>query len=408
MNQLAIAGGKPLRTSHFPKYPFYGPTVKEALCRVYESQEFCSLNGRETPAFETEFAAWCGAGHAVASSNGTTSLQVALAALDLGVGDEVLVPAYTFIATASAVVTQNAIPVLVDSETRSQGLDPEDMARKITPRTKAVMPVHVNGYPCDMDAVMALAKKHDLRVIEDCSHAHGAKYRGKMVGTFGDIGVFSLQGKKNLSVGEGGIAVTDRADLAEKMRQIRHFSQRPMKYNYRLSEFHAAVGRVQLGLLDEMNETRRRNARRLIDRLHGLDGITPLPGLPDTAPVYYNCIFLYDEAKVGVPRGEFVKALHAEGIPMNIFYYPINRDSIMQAKDAFGQGCPFNCPLYRGQVEYRLDDNPVATRICDRQNLEFKVHPPQTEANMDDVAAAVRKVCENIHELQPVACGVAS
>jgi dTDP-4-amino-4,6-dideoxygalactose transaminase len=401
MAKLAIAGGAPLRTRPFPRYPFYGPAVKDAVCRVYESQELCSMSGRETPAFEAEYAAWHGVGHAVASSNGTTSLQVALAALDIGCGDEVLVPAYTYIATASAVVTQNAIPVLVDAETRSFGLDPAEMERKITSRTRAVMPVHLNGYPCDMDAVMALAEKHDLRVVEDCSHAHGALHRGRKVGTLGDIGVFSLQGKKNLSVGEGGIAVTRSAELAEKMRQIRHFSERPMKYNYRMTEFHAAVGRAQLALLDEMNDTRRRNAARLVDRLQDLDGLTPLAGLPDTVPVYYNCVFCFDEDLVGVSRGRFADAVMAEGIPLNIFYYPLNRDSILKAKDAFGRGCPFSCPYYEGDADYTPDDNPVATHLCDHVSFEIKVHPPCTEDDMDDMAAAVRKVYENVDEIRP-------
>ena len=406
MSKLAISGGTPVRTNPFPPYPYYGKEAEEGVLRVFRSQVFTShpsSMGTETVAFEEEFAAWHGVGDAAGFSNGTTALKIALAAAGIGAGDEVLVPAYTFIATASAVIDQNAIPVLVDAEMVSQGLDPAEMERKITSRTRAVMPVHVHGYPCDMDRVMEIARRHDLKVIEDCSHAHGALHRDRKVGTIGDIGVFSLQHKKNLSVGEGGIAITRDAGLAAAMRDLRSFSQRPMKHNFRMSEFHAAVGRAQLGLLDAMNEVRRSNARRLADRLRGLPGITPVAGLPDTTPAYYNCVFLYDAAVVGVPRRDFVKAVNAEGIPMNMFYYPLNRDSIFQARDAFGRGCPFACPLYRGKVEYGMADNPVATRLCDEMNLEIKVHPPCGDAEMDDIAEGIAKVLKHADELKGAA-----
>jgi dTDP-4-amino-4,6-dideoxygalactose transaminase len=201
-----------------------------------------------------------------------------MAAAGVGCGDEVVVPAYTYVASASAAVDQNAIPVFVDSEPLSQGLDPADVRRKITPRTKAIVAVHCNGYPCDMDAVMQIARQHGLIVIEDCSHAHGAEYKGRKVGTIGQLGAFSLQHKKNISAGAGGVVITNDDAMAERMRQWRTFSWSHVGHNWLISEFHAAMAGAMLPQLDAMNEVRRANASTLLGALGAVDGITPLPG----------------------------------------------------------------------------------------------------------------------------------
>ena len=403
MSSLAILGGTPVRTEPWPAWPQHGPEVEEAILRVARSNNYHPSFGNETTAFEAAFAEYHGASHAVAVGSGTVALQAAMAAAGVGCGDEVIVPAYTYAASASAAVEQNAIPVFVDSEPASQGLDPEDVRRKITPSTKAIVVVHANGYPCDIDAVMAIADEHGLVVIEDCSHAHGARTKGRLVGTIGHFGAFSLQHKKNLSAGTGGVVITDDAEAAERMRTMRSFFWDRVGHNWLISEFSSAIARAQLPMLDEMNAARRANAAAVVDALGQLDGITPLPGLPDTEPVYYNLILQYDEVVAGAPRKAFVKALKAEGIPIHMFYQPLQRWPIFAEADFYGQGCPFSCPKHSGGApDYGSVSTPVAEAICDRVNLEIKVQPTAGEGDMADLAAAVRKIVTHAEELSEV------
>lgn len=400
MSVLAILGGTPVRTEPWPAYPQHGPEVEDAILRVARSGNYHPQFGDETTAFEAAFAEYHGVSHAVAVSSGTAALQAAMAAAGVGCGDEVIVPAYTYAASASAAVEQNAIPVFVDSEPMSQGLDPADVRRKITPATKAIVIVHANGYPCDIDTVMAIADEHGLVVIEDCSHAHGARTKGRLVGTIGHFGAFSLQQKKNLSAGTGGVVTTDDADAAERMRTMRAFLWDRIGHNWLISEFSSAIAGAQLPRLDEMNAARRANAAAVVDALGQLDGVTPLPGLPDTEPVYYNLILQYDEVVVGAPRKAFVEALKAEGIPIHMFYQPLQRWPIFAEADFYGHGCPFSCPKHSGGApDYGSVSTPVAEAICDRVNLEIKVQPSAGERDMADVAAAVRKIVTHAEEL---------
>lgn len=406
-SQLAILGGKPVRSEPWPVWPQYGPAVKEAIARVAESNVYCAQTGKEVGRFEEAFATYHGVDHAVAMANGTVVLQAALAAAGIGCGDEVIVPSYTFVATGMVAVENNAIPVFVDCEKTSQGLDPEDVRRKITPRTRAIMAVHVNGYPCDMDAIMAIARKCNLVVIEDCAHAHGAEYKGRKVGTIGHFGCFSFQLKKNLSVGEGGMVITDDAGAAERMRQMRGFSWTAVTRNWRMGEFYGAIGAEQIKVLDEQNERRWANVATLLDALGTVEGITPLPGLPDTKPVYYNLILQYDESVFGVPRQAFVKALIAEGIPVHIFYMPIQRWPTFPQANMFGRGCPFSCPLHEGgPVDYSRVSTPVADAVCDRINIEIKVQPTNGKTEMKHVAQAIHKIVANKGELKDVERGI--
>jgi dTDP-4-amino-4,6-dideoxygalactose transaminase len=401
--KLAVFGGKPVRGEPWPDWPQYGPAVKDAVVRVAESNVYCSQAGHEVEAFERTFAAYHGVAHAVAVANGTLALQAALAAAGVGCGDEVIVPAYTFVATASAAVENNSIPVFVDSELRSQGLDPADVRRKITPRTRAIMPVHINGYPCDLDEVTAIAREHNLVVIEDCSHAHGAEHRGRKVGTIGHFGCFSFQHKKNLSLGEGGMVITNDGAASERLRQMRSFSWTPVTRNWRMGEFYGAVGQEQLKVLDSGNARRRANVATLLSELGPVEGLTPLPGLPDTTPGYYNLILQYDESKTGASRKAFVAAIKAEGIPLSMFYVPLQRWPIFAKHDFYGQGCPFSCPKHVGGApDYGQVSTPVADAICDRVNLEIKVQPTSGATEMKQIAEAIRKIVAHKAELKEV------
>ena len=345
MSALALFGGSPVRTEPFPRYPVLGEDEIAAATEVIRSGNLCAQMGHQVEAFESEFAAYCGASYAVATSNGTTALHSALAAAGVGVGDEVIVPPYTFLSTATSVIMQNAIPVFADIEPDTLGLDPVDVRARITPRTKAVIVVHMNGYPADLDGLMAVADEHSLVVIEDCSHAHGAEYDGRKVGTIGHLGGFSFQQKKNLSLGEGGVVITNDRDRAAKARAFRSFGRLPMAYNYRMTELYAAVGRVRLKRLDDENAERIRNAQYLDRELERLPGLEPQEVRPGTKAVYYNYVLRYSEGALGVNRAWFIEAVQAEGIPLPLIYFPLYRHQTFQTRDAYGHGCPFACAL---------------------------------------------------------------
>lgn len=403
MSYLAIHGGAAVRTAPWPAWPQHGAAVQEAIRRVAATNCYHPQFGPEVVRFEESFAAFHGVGHAAGAANGTLALQLAMAAAGVGCGDEVLVPAYTYVASASAAVDQNAVPVFVDSEPLSQGLDPQDVRRKLTPRTKAIVVVHTNGYPCDMDGVMDIATERGLVVVEDCSHAHGAFHRKRRVGTIGHIGAFSLQHKKNLSAGVGGVAITNDETLGRRMRDWRNFTFDRVGHNWLMSEFHAAIAAAQLPALDEMNDRRRANVKALLEALGVVEGVAPLPGLPDTEPVYYNLILQYDERIVGASRRAFVAALKAEGIPIHMFYVPLQRWPTFAEADFFGRGCPFTCPLRQGgDATYSGVETPVAAALCDRVNLEIKVHPTSGETEMRHVAEAIHKLLSHRDELRRV------
>jgi len=393
-----------VRTTPWPKYPVLGADEEAAAVRVVRAQNLCEAFGTEVREFEREFAAYLGVMHAIAVCNGTAALHTALAAAGVGVGHEVIVPPYTFVATATAVPMQNAIPVFADIEPRTQGLDPAEVAKRITARTRAVIPVHMNGFPMEIEAIMDIAKRHNLIVIEDCSHAHGAAVGDHKAGTFGHINAFSFQQKKNLSLGEGGAVVTDDPTLAERARAFRSFGKVPLPVNYRMPELHGAIGRVRLRKLDEQNAERIRNAQCLDEALAGLRGIRTQRPRPGTTSVYYNYIVQVYEEELGIDKATFLKALQAEGIPATPGYYPLQRHHTFQIQDAHGRGCPFRCPLYdpppNERPRYVADDCPVTVELCDRRNIELKIHPPAGLDDMKDIATAIRKIVAHVDELR--------
>lgn len=409
MSKLAINGGQPIRTEPwFPEYPPFLDRVDQevaAVERVIRSRLLSAQYGSEVEKFERAFAEYIGVKHAVAVSCGTTALQLALAALGVGVADEVIVPAYTFLATATSVLMQNAIPVFADCESNVQGIDLEHVKKMTTTRTKAIMAVHVNGYPMDMDPLLAFAREKGLAVIEDCAHAHGAEYKGKKVGSIGDINCFSFQQKKNLSLGEGGMITTDDDEWAEKARGLRSFGRNvDLAYNFRMTELYAAIGQVRLPDLDRQNAIRIENADYLHRRLEAIQGITTQKPLPETKCVYYNLIVRYQPQTLGVPLARFIEAVNAEGVVIGRLYIPVYRYRSFQADNCFGKGCPYHCPHYKApkheRPSYADGTCPVAEDNCDNRNIEIKVHAPATTKDMADVALAIEKVIDNIDELR--------
>lgn len=286
--------------------------------------------------FEKAFAEFCGTRHAIAVGNGTQALHLAMLALDIGPGDEVIVPSLTFIATANAVVYTGAHAVPVDSDPGTWNIDPALVEAAITPRTKAIVPVHLYGHPADLDPILEIASRHGIAVVEDAAEAHGARYKGRRVGGIGEIGVFSFYGNKIVTTGEGGMVVTDRDDLADRMRILRSHGMSPdrrywhpvLGYNYRLTNLQAAVGVAQMERIEEILESKRRVAERYADGLAGIPGITLSPEAPWAWSVFWLYSILVDEAVFGMSRDELMDALDAEGVEARPLFPPVHEQPL--------------------------------------------------------------------------------
>lgn len=281
-----------------------------------------SSAGKFVTEFEKQCAEYCGTKEGIATSNGTTALHLTMLALGVGPGDEVIIPALTFIATANAVTYTGATPVFVDSEESTWNIDPAKIEAAITERTKAIIPVHLYGHPADMDPIMSIARKHTIAVVEDAAEAHGAEYKGKRVGGIGTMGIFSFYGNKIITTGEGGMIVTNDAELARKMRVLRDHGMTPeqryihhvLGYNYRLTNLQAAVGVAQMKKIDQILEKKRQIADAYTERLRGMHGVTLPPEADWAKNVFWMYSILLDPAVCKKNRDEVADALRSDGI----------------------------------------------------------------------------------------------
>ena len=400
--KLAINGGCPVRREPWPAYPVYGDAEARAAARVVASNRLCAHHGPgpgEVEAFEQAFSSWLGVRHTIGVSSGTEGLHLALMAAGVGVGNEVVVPTLTWQSTATCVLMQNAVPVFADVESGTLGLDPEDVRAKITSRTRALIPVHLCGYPARMEALTALAQEYGLIVVEDCSHAHGSRFHEREVGTVGHIGVFSLQQKKCLSTGDGGLVVTDDDGYADAMRRFRSFGHAELSYNYRMTEIAAAIGQVRLRMLDGHNRVRQANAQAMAELLDGVPGVSVRRPAPGTESVYYSLLLEFEPAAFpGVTRDAFAEAVRAEGVPLVRSYAPVHRLPVFRAESPPARGCPWRWALYTAPEHERPDYGdgccPVAEDFCDSRLMELKVHPPAGADDIAQAAEAVRKVAQ--------------
>jgi perosamine synthetase len=310
--------------------PSIGERELELVTACVKSTWVSSL-GEYITQFEDEFARYCGARYGIATSNGTTALHLALAVLGIGPGDEVIVPSLTFIATASAVIYTGATPVFADVEQDTWTLDPEDVQRKITARTRAIIPVHLYGHPADMDEINRLAKQHDLWVIEDAAEAHGAFYRGKRVGSLSDISAFSFYGNKIITTGEGGMLLTDNPEWVERAANLRDHAMSPEKrywhsvigFNYRMTNLQAALGVAQMEKIDDFITAKRRNAALYNDLLRNVEGVTLPPEAPWATNVYWMYSVLVDP-EFGMSRDDLMAFLKERRIDSRPFFYPLH------------------------------------------------------------------------------------
>jgi len=291
-----------------------------------------SSKGKYIEKFENGFAEYCGTKHGISASNGTTALHLALASLGIGRGDEVIIPTFTMIATAFSVAYCGATPVVVDSEPGTWNMDAGQIEDKITEKTKAIMPVHIYGHPCDMDPINGIAERHNLRVVEDAAEAHGAEYKGRKAGNLSDVGCFSFYANKIITTGEGGMVITNDDETAEKARALKDLAHMKGKrflhdmvgYNYRMTNIQAAIGLAQLERLDEFAEMRRKNAQLYNELLGEVKGITT-PVEKDYAKNVYWMYSITVGKEFGMTRDELMKRLAEKGIETRAFFIPVHK-----------------------------------------------------------------------------------
>jgi perosamine synthetase len=330
-----------------------------------------SSSGRYVDEFERRFAEFCGTEHAISCSNGTVAVHLALMGAGIGPGDEVIVPTFTYVASANAVVHCGAKPVLVDAEPDTWNLDPAAVRAAITPRTRAILVVHLYGHPADMDPIDAIAREHGLRVIEDAAEAPGAEYRGRRVGSLGDMATFSFYGNKTIATGEGGMVVCDDAETAALLRQLRGQGQDPQRrywfpilgYNYRMTNVAAAIGVGQMEMVDWHVERRRENAAWYAEELGDLPGVTLAPEREWARSSHWVSCLLLDEGGED-ERDALMAALAERGIDTRPFFYPmhtlpmysdqaVERDfPVADSVAARGLNLPSSAALERGDVSY--------------------------------------------------------
>ena len=404
-SKLALLGGPKIREGKsFPKWPQYGKNEETALLRVLNSGVW-GVGGTETEKFEKAFAEYQHCKYGVTMVNGSLTLRNALLACSIDAGSGVIVPPYTFLATATSVIEANCVPVFADIDPDTYCIDPKQIEKLITSRTKAIIPVHLGGHPAEMDKIMKIARKHDLYVIEDCAHAHGAEYKGRRVGSIGDIGSFSFQSSKNLCSGEGGAIVSNNKELADKCWSIHNcgrirvggwYQHENLGSNYRLSQFQAAILNEQLKKLDVETEKRQQNAAYLDKQLSQIPGIRPQARKKEaTRMAYHLYLFRYDAGVFGgLARKTFIEALHAEGIPVSDGYSTLIYKQPFMLKKAFGT---FNEWKHTNKsLDYSQTSCPVAEKAAEEEGCWLHHAVLLGEKNdMDDIVNAVSKIYEN-------------
>jgi len=388
-----------LRTRPFTAWPVFGLPEEKALLRVLRSGKWGRLQGDQVETFEQRFALMHGCKHGIAVVNGTVSLRLILLAAGIQAGDEVIVPPYTFLSSASAVVEANATPVFADIDLDSFNLDPRATEAAITSRTRAIMPVHFAGQPADMTALSELARKKKLFLLEDAAHAHGASWNRKPAGSLGDAASFSFQSSKNLTCGEGGIIITNDDQLAASCRSIHNCGRVPggiwyehhvISGNYRLGEFQGAVLNCQLARLERQTKVRDRNGTYLASHLAGIPGIRVQQRPAGCTRHAYHLFMLRLEAEAfGAPRAAVLQALRAEGIPCSGGYgFSLPQQPLFQNL-AFG---PY-LPGAAKKLDYSKTRCPNSDLICREQGLWIEQSVMLgSRSDMDDIIAAFEKI----------------
>jgi len=386
-------------------YSFFGSIYDddEKSCALAAMEQDTLTMGPQVAAFQSEFAAMCGVKHAFAVSNCTTAMHVATQLFDIKPGDEVIVTPNTFIATSLVILKEGGTPVYADIDPRTFNIDPAEIAKKVTSKTKAIYVVHYGGQMCDMDPIMEIARKHNLFVLEDCAHTPGAEYKGRKAGSIGDIGCFSFHSLKNMTTcGEGGMITTNRDDFVDGIEKLRcmnldHWKDQPEYWipshfnvvdvnghwgnNYRMNEVQAAVGRAQLRKLDMLNEKRRELGRRINEGIQGIRGITPVYEDPNCKHIYHLYTLCIEEEELGASRDDYLRVLYKEeGVQGILHYQPTYHFSGLQ------------------KMGYAQDLCPRAEKFFYRREMNLPMHPRLTDQEIADAIAGVRSAAEKVRK----------
>lgn len=409
-SKLALLGGEPVRTKHWPGWPVWGQTEEKAVLAAYQTRSWS--RGRYVSKFESEYAKMMGTKRALGTTNGTHALIVSLKMLGIGLGDEVITGPYSFIATFDSIMLNGALPIFVDTDRESFQIDASKIEAKITKNTKAILPIHILGLPAEMDKIMAIAKKHNLFVVEDACQGHMAVYKGKKCGSIGDAGCFSFQTSKNLPCGEGGAIISDNEKLMDRCHSFHDFGRaigeeaRSLGGNIRLgtkcrmAEYQAALLLAKMELLEEQTNTRDANAKYLTSKIKDIPCINVVKlydGVERGA--YHLYPFRYNREQFNnLSRGKFMSALSAEGIPCSGGYGQVNKGAWFENT--------LNSPNFqkfysKEQLDWCREANhtPENAKMCNEavwfgQNMFLG-----TKKDMDDIADAISKVYENRDKL---------
>jgi dTDP-4-amino-4,6-dideoxygalactose transaminase len=416
MDKLAIDGGTPVNAEHFPMWPAFEASTIEKAMEPLRTGKVNYWTGTVGVEFEKAWAEWNGAAFAISTSNGTSALHTAVAALGIGPGDEVICPSYSFIASSFCVLQAGALPVFADVR-EDHLLDPADVESKITEKTKAIIVVHLYGVVADMDPIMAIARKHNLKVIEDCAQCFGGIYKGKKAGTIGDIGCFSFcQSKHFTTGGEGGAVITDDEDLAWECRSFRDhgydvkqrlrlleleaklmYIHRRVGFNYRMTEMQSQIGLCELARLDSWNlKNRRRNGRMLIAALKDSPAVLHAPvDTKERENAFWWAPFVLNTEKLKCSAKDFIKAMGAEGVPVYGVQWPeMYMEEAFVKRNGFGSlRYPFDDPNAR-HIDYSKVVCEKARWLADR-TMAFFTHPVYEERHMQAYIDAFNKVAAN-------------
>ena len=434
MEKLAVNGGEKTIPEGLTKsWPIITQEDKDAVLEVLDRGILCGPYAPQVKALEKEFSSFIGAKYCISTNSGTTALHTAVAATGIGPGDEVITSAFTFLASALAVIHHNAVPIFVDIDPRTFTMNVSEIEDKITERTKGIIPVHIHGLPAEMDEINKIASEHDLTVIEDAAQAHGAEYHNKKAGNLGsDMAIFSLQASKNMPCGEGGLLVTNSEELRDRANRIKMFGENirdsddqmyekstpldlerdyrsyVLGWMYRTQELPAALARSQLKRLEENNRNSIKNANYLTKHLSKIDGLTPPYCPSDRTHIYHKYRVRLEPEDMGLDielvkfRDTVVNALKAEGVEVVLWQtIPLPEQPFFQSREGYGQGCPWTCP-HGGDVKYGIGDYPETGKLLDSSMVigsQSRPIFPQPIELMEYYLEAIEKVFGNVESI---------
>jgi dTDP-4-amino-4,6-dideoxygalactose transaminase len=406
----AILGGSPVRSAPFPPWPAIGKLDEEKLLDSLRQGKWCRLYGEITTDFEKEWARLLGARHAIGVVNGTNALYAALSVLEVGPGDEVLTPAYTFVATVNAVIQQFALPVFVDTDPLTQQVDVSKVESRITADTRCLLPVHLGGNVANLDELKKIAAARGLPIVEDACQAHLAEWRGQKVGSIGDVGCFSFQASKILPCGEGGAVLTSRPDLYDRLHAFQNNGRDRVTgtrdgylhqgSNLRMTEFQSALLLAQLDRFEQVCRVREQNARHLTSLLSQVPGVRPAEMYPGcTRNTYYVYMARYEPQHFkGLTRSKFLRALNQEGIPCGAGYHPLNREPFLEKV--------FNSRSFRRIYSqerlkrYReMNECPANDLLCEQGLFFSQTLLLGDRRDVGQIAEAVARIQKNAEEI---------